>query len=190
MVLLIAKRLQSADARDLTERCGFVDCQTSPVTQLQSESVSDTLNKGKEEPLSNLEEKLATSLLRRKQNSSADKHIVSYKTGGLPLTYMQIPKSRKSVSKSMQPKRSRVMESARSAMAGTSNQQLLAQHKAELKRMNSELKSGLRESVFKEQTIVNKKVTLALKNPRWIICHSVQSPKEIVKASLQYYFGK
>ena len=55
------------------------------------------------------------------------------------------------------------MESARSAMAGTSNQQLLAQHKAELKRMNSELKSGLRESVFKEQTTVNKKVTLALK---------------------------
>ena len=79
--------LQDANARDLTERCGFVDCQTSPVTQLQSESVSDTLNKGKEEPLSNLEEKLATSLLRRKQNSSADKHIVSYKTGGLPLTY-------------------------------------------------------------------------------------------------------
>ena len=48
-------------------------------------------------------------------------------------------------------------------MAGTSNQQLLAQHKAELKRMNSELKSDLRESVFKEQTTVNKKVTLALK---------------------------
>ena len=76
---------------------------------------------------------------------------------------MQISKSRKSISKSMQPKRSRVMESARSARAGTSNQQLLAQHKAELKRMNSELKSGLRESVFKEQTTVNKKVTLALK---------------------------
>ena len=29
--------------------------------------------------------------------------------------------------------------------------------------MNSELKSDLRESVFKEQTTVNKKVTLALK---------------------------
>ncbi len=55
------------------------------------------------------------------------------------------------------------MESAKSARAGTSNQQLLAQHKAELKRMNSELKSGLRESVFKEQITVNKKVTLALK---------------------------
>ena len=55
------------------------------------------------------------------------------------------------------------MESARSARAGTSNQQLLAQHKAELKSMNSELKSGLRESVFKEQTTVNNKLTLALK---------------------------
>ena len=128
--------LQDAYATDLTERSGFVDCQTSPVKQLQSESVSNTLGKGKE-LLSNLEEKLATSLLRRKQNPSADKHIVSYKTGGLPLTYMRIPKSRKSISKSMQPKRSRVMESARSAMAGTSNQQLLAQHKAELKRLNS-----------------------------------------------------
>ena len=76
---------------------------------------------------------------------------------------MRISKSRKSISKSMQPKRSRVLESARSAMAGTSNQQLLAQHKAELKRVNSELKSGLRESVFKEQITVNQKVTLALK---------------------------
>ena len=129
--------LQDADATELTERSGFVDCQTSPVKQLQSESVSDTIGKGKEELLSNLEEKLATSLLRCKQNSSADKHIVSYKTGGLRLTYMRIPKSRKPVSKSMQPKRNRVMESARSAMAGTSNQQLLAQHKAELKRLNS-----------------------------------------------------
>ena len=55
------------------------------------------------------------------------------------------------------------MESARSARAGTSNQQLLAQHKAELKSMNSELKSGLRESVFKEQITVNNKLTLALK---------------------------
>ena len=55
--------LQDADATDLTERSGFVDCQTSPVNQLQSESVSDTLGKGKEEPLPNLVEKLATSLL-------------------------------------------------------------------------------------------------------------------------------
>ena len=114
--------------------------------------------------LSDLEEELiATSLLRCKQNSSADKYIVSYKTGGLPLTYMHISKSRKSISKSMQPKRSRVMVSVRRTKAGTSNQQLLAQHKAELKRMNSELKSGLRGSVFKEQTTVNKKVTPALK---------------------------
>ena len=50
------------------------------------------------------------------------------------------------------------MVSARSAKAGTSNQQLLAQHKAELKSMNSELKS-----VFKEQITVNKRVTPALK---------------------------
>ena len=55
------------------------------------------------------------------------------------------------------------MERVRSAMAGTLHQPLLAQHKAELKRMNSELKSGLRESLFKEQITVNKKVTLALK---------------------------
>ena len=64
--------LQDADATDLTERSDFVDCQTSPIKQLESKSISDTLGKGKEEPLSNLEEKLATSLLRRKQNSSAD----------------------------------------------------------------------------------------------------------------------
>ena len=173
--------LQDADATDLTERSGFVDCQTSPIKQLQSESVSDTLGKGKEEPLSNLEEKLATSLLRRKQNSSADKHIVSYKTGGLPLTYMRISKSRKSISKSMQPKRSRVLESARSAMAGTSNQQLLAQHKAELKRINSELKSGLRESVFKEQTTVNKKITLALKTLGGLSVTQFRAQKRLLK---------
>ena len=94
--------LTDADATDLTERSGFVVCQTSPVKQLQSESASDTIGKGKEELLSNLEEKLATSLLRRKQNPSADKHIVSYKTGGLPLTYMRIPKSRESISKSQE----------------------------------------------------------------------------------------
>jgi len=75
-------------------------------------------------------------------------------------------------------------------MAGTSNQQLLAQHKVELKRINSELKSGLWESVFKQQTTVNKKSHACIKNHRWIICHSVQSPEEIVKASLQHYRGK
>ena len=40
--------LQDADATDPTERSDFVDCQTSPVKQLQSESVSETLGKGKE----------------------------------------------------------------------------------------------------------------------------------------------
>ena len=149
--------------QDLTERSHVVDCQTSPVQQLRSETIIDTLGKQEEEPLSKLEVKLATSLLRRKQNSSADKHIVSNKNGGLPLTYMRIPKSCKPNSKSMQPKRSRVVESARSAMAGMSNQQLIAQHKAEIKRRNSELKSGLRESVFKQQAVVNKNVTLALR---------------------------
>ena len=32
--------LQDADATDLTERSSFVDCQTSPIKQLQSESVT------------------------------------------------------------------------------------------------------------------------------------------------------
>ena len=32
--------LQDADAMDLTERSSFVDCQTSPIKQLQSESVT------------------------------------------------------------------------------------------------------------------------------------------------------
>ena len=93
--------LQDADATDLTERSGFVDCQTSPVKQLPSESVSNTLGKGKE-LLSNLEEKLATSLLRRKQNSSAEKRIVSYKIEGLLLIYTRISKSGKSVSNATQ----------------------------------------------------------------------------------------
>ena len=48
-------------------------------------------------------------------------------------------------------------------MAGMSNQQLIAQHKAEIKRMNSEVKSGLWESGFKQQTVVNKKVAHALR---------------------------
>ena len=48
-------------------------------------------------------------------------------------------------------------------MAGMSNQQLIAQHKAEIKRMNSEVKSGLWESGFKQLTVVNKKVTHALR---------------------------
>ena len=82
------------------------------------------------------------------------------------------------------------MERARSAMAGTSNQQLLVQHKADLKRMNSELKSDLRESVFKEQTIINKKVTLALKTLGGLSVTQFRTPKEIVKASFQHYFGK
>ena len=75
-------------------------------------------------------------------------------------------------------------------MAGTSNQQLLVQHKAELKRMNSELKSGLRESVFKEQTNINKKVTLALQTLGGLYVTQFRAQKEIVKASLQPYFGK
>ena len=37
-----------------------------------------------------------------KQNSSAHKHIVSCKTAGLPLTYMRIPKSGESISKSQE----------------------------------------------------------------------------------------
>ena len=89
---------------------------------------------------------------------------MSYKTGGLPLTYMRISKSRKSISKSMQPKRSRVMESARSAMAGTSNQQLLAQHKAELKRLNSlSWNQTYRSHCSKSRLLSTTKVTLALK---------------------------
>ena len=55
------------------------------------------------------------------------------------------------------------MESARSAMAGMLNQQLIAQNKAEIKRMNCEVKSGLWESGFKQQTVVNKKVAHALR---------------------------
>ena len=52
------------------KRSHVVDCRTSPVKQLQTETITDTLGKQKEEPLSKLEEKLGTSLLRRKQNSS------------------------------------------------------------------------------------------------------------------------
>ena len=179
---------QDANATNLKEQSHVVDCQTSPVKQLQSECISDSLSKHKQEPLSNLEEKLATSLLRRKQNSSANKDIISYKTGGLPLTFMRIPKSRKHTSKSMAPKRSRVMETARSAMAGTSNQQLIAQHKAEIKRMNSELKSGVQQSVFKQKTVVNKKVALAIKILGGLSVTQFRAQKRLLKQACNIAF--
>ena len=90
----------------------------------------------------------------------------------------------------MQPKRSRVVESARSAMAGMSNQQLIAQHKEKIKRMISELKSGLRESVFKQQTVVNKNVTLALRTLGGLSVTQFRAQKRLLKQACSVAFAR
>ena len=115
------------------------DSQTSPIKHWRCDTISNILSKDKDKPLSKVEEKLATSLLRQKQNSSSSNGVVSYKTGGQPLKSMHVPKSRKPVSKSMAQKRSRAMERARTTMTRTSSQKLIAQHKADIKRLNSEI---------------------------------------------------
>ena len=165
------------------------DSQTSPIKHWRCDTISDILSKDKDEPLSKVEEKLATSLLRRKQNSSSSNGVVSYKTGGQPLTYMRVPKSRKPVSKSMSQKRSRAMERARTTMTGTSTQMLIAQHKAEIKRLNSEIKQGLQESVFKQQKVVNKKVGLAIKSLGGLSVRQFRAQKRLLKKACSITFA-
>ena len=82
------------------------------------------------------------------------------------------------------------MESARSAMAGMSNQQLIAQHKEKIKRMISELKSGLRESVFKQQTVVNKNVTLALRTLSGLSVTQFRAQKRLLKQACSVAFAR
>ena len=81
------------------------------------------------------------------------------------------------------------MESARSAMAGMSNQQLIAQHKEKIKRMISELKSGLRESVFKQQTVVNKNVTLALRTLSGLSVTQFRAQKRLLNQACNIAFA-
>ena len=63
--------------------------QTSPSKHWCCDTISDIPTKDKDEPLYRVEdERLATSLLLRKQNSSSSDEVVSYKTGGQPQMYM------------------------------------------------------------------------------------------------------
>lgn len=165
------------------------DFQTSPVKQLQSESIHDLLAKQPEEPLSNLEEKLSTSLVRRKQNLSEDKDIVTLQTGGFPITYLRIPRSRKPNSASMKAKRSQIMEKARKIMTGATETALIAQHQAEIRRLSSTVKARLQETSFSKKTVVNRKVGLALKSVGGLSITQFRAQKRLLKQACNIVFA-
>jgi hypothetical protein len=136
------------------------DMAVSPIKQIQLPTLNETLSKQSSDPLTKLEERVATALTKRKQNTSKEKDVLAFKTGGQPITYVRITKARKQSSKSMTARRTRTIELAKATTTGTDRGDLSALHKKERNRMDSSMQEKLESS---KQTVINEKVGVAIK---------------------------
>ena len=139
-------------------------------------SVKQCMQRSLDSPLTKEEERLHTSLTKRKLNFSSDKTVMYCKTRGQPLVFKKLRRSRKTetVSQHVLKKRAQDIASCRRLVSGGSVESCVKQHGVELKSLSkATLQSVCEKAGVKNKFLVTTHQVLAMKTSlglSWMQC--------------------
>ena len=162
-----------------------LNCESTPLSTTNSNNACyDILQSSVNTPLSMIEERVATHLLRRKMNNCKDK-VVRFKTRGQPIVFQRITKCRKPSQYASSPtkkKRSMLKKRISHVVAGTSAKDTEAQYTSDLKRQ----RIGAKRKLFENCGLVGKvhisaKYSLAMKEAMGLTWHQDRLGRRCLK---------